>query len=76
MSEKMVCKKCGSMDITTNTFSEVKRRSMLSILLDIILTIITCGIWLIVILIKIFRGRKSKVKTVNVCNLCGFKWNI
>ncbi len=70
----MACKKCGSMDITTNSFSEVQQRGCLTVIFYLILLCIPFLGW--IVLFFLIRGRKSKTKTVCVCNLCGYKWQI
>ncbi len=70
----MVCKKCGSMDITTNSVSEVQRRGCLTVIFYLILLCIPIIGW--IALFSLIRGRKSEIKTICVCNLCAHKWQI
>ena len=70
----MACKKCGSLDFTTNSFSEVQQRGCLTVILYLILLCIPILGW--IVLFSLLRGRKSKIKTIRVCNRCGHKWEV
>ena len=65
----MVCPKCGSNNF--DAISKIKKRSFIASLIYILLTIFTCGLWLI---LGILRGGSSS-KTVFVCKNCGKEFN-
>lgn len=60
----MKCKKCGSGRL--QAINKTKKRGFFNILMNIVITILTGGIWLIILLIK---GRKEQTKFV--CMDCG-----
>ena len=70
----MQCKKCKGTNVTVsaNAVAKTKRRS---VLIDLIMTFITAGGWLIWVLI---RRRKEKIITVKtaLCNSCGHSWTM
>ncbi len=70
----MVCPKCGNADVVFNTVSEQKRRGILTVLIYIVLLCIPVLGW--IVLFSLLRGRKSKVKNVCVCKLCGYSWQL
>ncbi len=71
----MVCKKCGSENIqaVANTQGKIKKRGCLMTLVHILLIICTCGLWIIIPLLR--GGSKGKIKTTTdfVCLNCGSK---
>jgi hypothetical protein len=70
----MKCSKCQSENIEIKEESYVKEKGQ-SILINILLCICTCGIWLIWLLIKLLTGnsRKSIVmrRKIAICQNCG-----
>lgn len=71
----MICEKCGCdrVNAVLNTTTNIQSgRGLFSILGNLLLVALTCGLWLIVIII---RGSKisggSKTKTMWVCQCCG-----
>lgn len=69
----MKCPKCGSenVQLVTKTDGEIKKRGCLSICLWIFLALCTCGLILIIPLLR--GGSKGKIKTTTsfVCLECG-----
>ena len=59
----MKCPKCGSENIlaVSKTSGKIKRRGLISTLLNLLLVFITCGLWLIVMIIR--SGSKGKIKS-------------
>lgn len=68
----MKCPKCKSEHITFSANTVVKTKSR-SFLWNLFMIFITCGFWLIWMLI---RKRKEKVVTIKtaICQDCGFSW--
>lgn len=66
----MTCPKCGN-QMQIQAVSEVKRRGIFTVLLYLILICIPVIGW--IILISLLRGQKSQVKTLAVCQACGYK---
>lgn len=66
----MTCPKCGN-QMQIQAVSEVKRRGFFTVLLYLILLLIPVIGW--IILISLLRGQKSKMKTLAVCQTCGYK---
>lgn len=69
----MVCPKCYSSDVNVQAISETKKRGCLGTFLWILLAICTCGL---ILLIPLLRGKKSKTVQYAVCQHCGHKWKI
>nr|DAO66829.1 MAG TPA: RNA polymerase-like protein [Caudoviricetes sp.] len=69
----MVCKKCGSENVTVQAVAEQKKRGCLASILWIILTLLTCGL---IILIPLLIRKGSKVKSYAVCQDCGYRWKV
>ena len=78
----MVCKKCGSSNVTVQAVSEIKkkRKGVLYWLfigwwLEMIMWLFLTLPWLI---IKIFKPKayKYKMKTMAVCQSCGYSWRV
>lgn len=73
----MVCPSCGANNsqAISNVKGKIKRRGIISTLINIFLVCITCGFWLLVIFIR--GGSKGKIKTeaIFVCNECGCQFN-
>lgn len=67
----MQCKKCGSNNVNVQAVSETNKRGCLTTLLMIILLFVPIIGWLV--LFFLLRGRKSKTKTMMVCQDCGYK---
>ncbi len=65
----MVCPKCGSDNF--DAISKIKKRGFIKSIIYILLTICTCGLWLI---LGILRGGTSS-KTMFVCKNCGKEFN-
>jgi len=74
----MVCPRCSSQnyEIVAITEGKIKPRGCLSVLMYLILTILTCGIWLIIGLLRSGSRGKIKSKTIGVCRDCGNKFKI
>ena len=69
----MTCPKCGSENVSVQAITQIKRRSCLVSVLWILAAMCTFGI--VLLLIPILRnGSKSKMKTVCVCQTCGYRW--
>ena len=66
----MTCPKCGN-QMQIQAVSEVKRRSIFTVLLYLILVCIPVIGW--IILISLLRGQKSQVKMLAVCQTCGYR---
>ena len=66
----MTCPKCGN-QMQIQAVSEVKRRSIFTVLLYLILICIPVIGW--IILICLLRGQKSQVKMLAVCQTCGYR---
>lgn len=66
----MTCPKCGN-QMQIQAVSEVKRRSIFTVLLYLILVCIPVIGW--IILISLLRGQKSQTKMLAVCQTCGYK---
>lgn len=70
----MICPKCEShnVNVTADTNTESVNRS---ILFDVFMVVITCGLWIVWML---FRGSKEKeiTKAIAVCQNCGYMWEV
>ena len=70
----MICKKCGSSNVTIKDDHYVQEKTS-SVLLNIFLSVITCGIWLVWLLLKLLSGKSRKSilhnRRVAICNNCG-----
>lgn len=71
----MYCKHCGSPNIQAvpKTSGEIKGRGCLMTLVHIVLTFFTCGLWLLVLLIRGGSHGKIQTKTEFRCLSCGAK---
>lgn len=69
----MICKKCGSNNVTTQTVAEQKKRGCFSVCMWILLALCTCGL---VLLIPLLSKKGSKTVTYAVCNNCGNRWRV
>lgn len=69
----MICRKCGSSNVTTQTVAEKKKRGCFATCMWILLALCTCGM---VIFIPLLMGKGSKTVTYAVCNNCGNRWRI
>ena len=69
----MKCHKCGSENIqaVSKTSGKIKRRGLISTLINLLLVFITCGLWLIVMIIRGESKGKIKSKTAFVYLNCG-----
>ena len=69
----MNCPKCGSNNIQaiSKTTGKIKRRGLISTLIWIMLAICTCGIILIIPILRGGSKGKIKSKTAFVCLNCG-----
>lgn len=70
----MVCKKCGSDNVTV-TYSEYTKSKNRSLLWNLLMTFCTAGIWLIWMLVRKRKEKVIKVKKA-VCQSCGKSWNV
>lgn len=70
----MVCKKCGSTNVTVST-SHVVRTKSRSFLWNLFMVCITGGLWLIWMLIRKKKEEVVQIKTVT-CNECGYSTEI
>lgn len=70
----MKCSKCGSenVSITTNTVVLSKSRSFLW---NLIMTVLTLGLWLIWMIVR-KRKEKKVTETWATCQSCGKRWKI
>ena len=66
----MKCKKCGSENVTIQAVAEVKKRSLISLLLWALLALCTCGI---ILVIPLWRGKKTNTIKYAICQDCGYK---
>ena len=66
----MTCPKCGN-QMQIQAVSEVKRRGFFTVLLYLFLILIPVIGW--IILINLMRGQKSQMRTLAVCQTCGYK---
>lgn len=68
------CKKCGSLNVTVTPTTYVQSKSR-SFLWNLIMVLITGGLWLLWMLI---RKKKEKVVTKKICccHYCGNTWEI
>lgn len=71
----MVCKKCGSENVTMQVIEEKKRSGIISTLIQILICCTLIGIPFFV-LWKIIRGRKTKTVTYAVCQECGARYKV
>jgi len=68
----MVCPKCGSDKVVINTSTYSKSQSR-SLLWNLFMLFITCGLWLVWMLIR--KKKESVVKeTIATCQHCGHTW--
>lgn len=70
----MVCKKCGSTNVTVST-SHVVRTKSRSFLWNLFMCFITCGFWLLWMLVRKKKEEVVQIKTVT-CNECGYSTEI
>lgn len=74
----MICEKCGCDRVTAvlNTTTDIESgRGFFSALINILLVVITCGLWLIVVIIRGPKVRgSSKSDVVWICQCCGHKF--
>lgn len=68
----MICKKCGSDNVTVQAVNEVKHRGCLMTCVHILLIIFTFGLWAIIPALR--GGTRSKTKSYAVCQNCGYRW--
>lgn len=66
----MTCPKCGN-QMQIQAVSEVKRRGFFAVLLYLFLILIPVIGW--IILINLMRGQKSQMRTLAVCQTCGYQ---
>lgn len=71
MRTGICCPKCGSTNINVQMINEKQRRGCFNIIMWIILAIFTCGL---ILLIPILRGTGSKTKKYRICQNCGYNW--
>lgn len=69
----MICRKCGSDNVTTQTVAEQKKRGCFAVCMWILLALCTCGL---VLLIPLLSKKGSKTVTYAVCNNCGNRWRV
>lgn len=69
----MVCPNCGANNsqAISNVQGKIKRRGIISTLINLLLVVCTCGFWLIIMLIRSGSKGKIKTETMFVCNECG-----
>lgn len=70
----MVCKKCHSENCTVSTNYVVKSKHR-SFIWNLFMIFITCGFWLIWMLVRKRKEKVIQIKTVT-CNNCGASWEI
>lgn len=70
----MICKKCGSNNVTVQAVNEHQRRGCLSTLLYLALLCVPIIGW--IALVMLIRGKKSKTKSFMVCQDCGYRQQI
>ena len=70
----MVCKKCGSTNVTVTTSHVVKTKSR-SCLWNLFMIMITGGLWIIWMLVRKRKEEVVEIKTVT-CNECGYSTQI
>lgn len=73
----MICKKCGSSNVTVQAITETKTkyRGCLGWLFWIILAVCTFGLILIIPLLTNSKT-KSKTKIMAICQSCGHRWKV
>jgi DNA-directed RNA polymerase subunit RPC12/RpoP len=71
----MTCKHCGSENVqaVSNVKGKIKKRGCLMTCFHIFMAICTCGLWLIIPLLRGGSHGKIKTKTEFVCLNCGKK---
>ena len=73
----MQCPKCGSnnFEVISKTKGKIKKRGFIMTLVHLFLIVGTCGLWLIVPLLR--GGSKGKIKSETrfVCKECGNEFN-
>ena len=69
----MVCKKCGSHNVTVQAVAEQKKRGCLGACCWLLLAVCTCGL---ILLIPLLTRKGSKTKQYAVCQDCGNKWRV
>lgn len=69
----MVCPSCGANNsqAISNVHGKIKRRGIISTLINLALIFCTGGLWLIIMLIRGGSKGKIKTETMFVCNECG-----
>lgn len=67
----MTCKRCGSNNVNVQAVNVVKRRGIISLLINLILAACTFGLWLIIPMLR--GGTRSKTNSFMVCQDCGYK---
>lgn len=70
----MVCKKCGSTNVTVSTNHVVRTKSR-SFLWNLFMVCITGGLWIIWMLVRKKKEKVVQIKTVT-CNECGYSTEI
>lgn len=72
------CPRCDSKDyeIIAITEGKIKPRGCLSVLVYIILSVVTGGIWILIGLLRSGSRGKIKSRPVGVCRNCGSKFNM
>lgn len=72
------CPRCGSTnyEIVSMTEGDIKPRGCLHVLGYLILTFLTCGIWIIIGLLRSGSRGKIRSRTIGVCKNCGYKFNV
>lgn len=70
----MVCKKCGSTNVTVTTSHVVKTKNR-SCLWNLFMIMITGGLWIIWMLVRKRKEEVVEIKTVT-CNECGYSTQI
>ena len=70
----MVCKRCGSNNVTVQAVAEQKKRGCLMCLIYLVLCFTVIGIPVVIWLLA--RGKKTHTNSFMVCQDCGYRCKI
>lgn len=65
------CPKCGSTNISYQAVAEQKKRGCFAVGLWILLACCTCGL---ILLIPLLKKKGTKTRTYAICQTCGNRW--